>query len=244
MCSSSNLAVRPFGSPYLLSESSLFFHLPLSGVHLPFVSFLPTLWLHFFLSTVPMWHAGYFWLLYSPHLICYTHSTSLSNPIPSHSLTSISLHFDLLYDDVSTLALALFFTKQYSFMRLKLRPMSSATACCPQQCSSPFPVHTHCFPPHPLLWAFHWLLHHWSTSSSLCCPLIQLLTPHIAMTTPLILAISLTAFASIFWFICIFQWCLSSGHETILIYLPRLFIFCFSWTLLFISPPLTIQVLY
>lgn len=211
ICPGSNSAVRPFGSPYLLSKSSSFLHSPWSGVHLPFVPFLPSFWLHFFLSTVPMRQAGYFWLLYSPRLIPYTHSTSLINPIPYHSLTSINLLFNLLYNDVPTLALALVFTEQYSFMDLKLRPISLATAYCPHQCSSSFPIHTHSFPSHPPLWAFLWLLLCWSTPSSLCSPLIHLLNPRTAMTTSLILAISLTALAFIFLFICIFWWYVSSG---------------------------------
>lgn len=141
-----NSAVRTFGSLRLLSESS-FLHLPRSSAHLPFVSFLSTFWLYFFLSTVPMWPAGYFWLLYSPHLIPYTHSTSLINLIPYHSVASINLLSNLLYHDTLALARDLVFTEQYSFMDLKLRPISLITACCPQQCSSLFPTHTHSFPP-------------------------------------------------------------------------------------------------
>lgn len=145
-------------------------------------------------------------------LISYTHSTSLINPIPYHSLTSINLLFDLLYNDIPTLAPALVFPEQYSFIDLKLRPISLATACCPQQCSSPFPTHTHSFPSNPPLWAFLWLLPCWSTPSSLCS-LIHLLTTHRAITTSLMLSISLTALAFIFWFICIFWWYLSSGFK-------------------------------
>lgn len=54
------------------------------------------------------------------------------------------------------------------------------------------PFHSHSplpFPPSPL--AFLWLLPCWATPSSLCS-LIHLLTPHTAMTTSQILALSLT----------------------------------------------------
>lgn len=77
-----------------------FLQLPWSGVHLPFVSFVPSFWLHFFLSTVSIWQVDYFWFLYSPYLIPYSRSTSLINPIPCHSLTSINLF--LIYCSITS----------------------------------------------------------------------------------------------------------------------------------------------
>lgn len=97
-----NSAIGAFASPYLVYALSSFLCLPWSSVHLPFVSFLPSSGLHFFLSTVPTQQVGYFWLLFPPHPISYAHSPLLINPF-----TSINLLFDLLYCDTPTFALAL-----------------------------------------------------------------------------------------------------------------------------------------
>lgn len=143
MCPKPNSAVRTFGSLRLLSESS-FLHLPRSSAHLPFVSFLPTFRLYFFLPTAPVWPAAYVWLLYSPHLIPYTHSTPLINLIPYHSLASINLLSSLLYHDTLALALDLVFTEQYSFMDLKLRLFDHGMLLSAVLLS--LPIRTHSFP--------------------------------------------------------------------------------------------------
>jgi len=70
-------------------------------------------------------------LFSSFYLISYTHSTSMINPIPYYSLTFINLLSNLLYNDFPTHALNLVFTEKYSFMDLKLGPISLAMACCP-----------------------------------------------------------------------------------------------------------------
>lgn len=81
------------------------------------------------------------------------------------------------------------------------RPISLAMACCPQQFSSPFHIHS-C--PHPALWAFLSLLSPQSTPFFVCSSVIHLLTPHATMTTSVILALSLTQLEFIFWLICVF----------------------------------------
>lgn len=55
----------------------------------------------------------------------------MTDPIPYYSLTFINLLSNLLYNDFPTHALNLVFTEKYSFMGLKLGPISLAMACCP-----------------------------------------------------------------------------------------------------------------